>query len=183
MEQPHPVCQNCHANMTMTSAGLPDTLACGCEVGAPAGAHHFQGGEPDLVLHLYENPYAENQQALLQYKPPSCSTPLHSDQASWTQRTSTYYVVTYAVKPSKSQCDILGFARGVYRRKYSISVLLLVSEHSDSASRDVMVTSGSLHFEKPPPYNHMTSASGHMTTSDVSNRLSPCNEESPMIMK
>ena len=91
VEQPQSVCQNCHTTMTLTSAGLPNTLACGCEVGAPAAAHHFQGGEPDLVLHLYENPYTnDNQQGLLQHKPPSCSTPLHSDQASWTQRTSAY---------------------------------------------------------------------------------------------
>ena len=78
-----PVCQQCHTTMTMTSSGVPETLACGCEVGAPPGSHHFQGGEPDLVLHLYENPYVENNHA---GAPPSANTPSHAQQKPWTQQ-------------------------------------------------------------------------------------------------
>ena len=77
-----PVCQNCHTTMTLTSSDMAETLACGCEVGAPPGNHHFQGGEPDLVLHLYENPYVENN-----HKAPSVNTPLHAHaQKQWTQQ-------------------------------------------------------------------------------------------------
>lgn len=65
------VCEHCHATLSSSS---PDSLACGCPIGAPPGLHSNHSNKDvqstlpdegedfqqdvDMVLTLYENPGA-----------------------------------------------------------------------------------------------------------------------------
>ena len=51
-----------------------------------------------------------------------------------------------------------------------------------SVSESDKEMSGSVHFDKPPPYDKTLSGSRRYDDADV-NRFSPCSEEAPMILK